>query len=692
MRKAVVALCLLAACKSTEPKPAAPPPVETPPKPTAEAAHPAPPPGIDLAILDKSVSPCDDFYRFACGKWIDATPVPPDQSRWTRSFDEIFDRNQYELREILEKNVEASADPFARQVHDYYATCMDESKAETASLATLKNELQKLESEPLQRAIADAQHHGARNAFFLFYSRQDFKDATQVIGGADQGGLGLPNRDYYFLEDAKSQKLRADYVAHVSRMLQLAGENAQQADAEAKQILELETTLAKASLAPKDRRDPKNTYHRLERKGLMATAPHFDWDAYFAAAGVPEVQAINVTAPDFFKAFDGVVEKTPPPLLKAYLRWHVIEGAADTLGKAFVDERFRFNQALTGAKQILPRWKRCVQMTDRAMGEALGRSFVKATNGDAGKAVAKEMIASIEDAFGRNLETLEWMDAEGKQASLYKLNKIFNKVAFPEEWRDYSSMNVGTDSLLANQMEATRFETQRQLAKIGKPLNRAEWNMTPPTVNAYYSSSLNEMVFPEGIMQLPFFSPDAPLDSNYGGLGMVMGHELTHGFDDQGRKFDGDGSYHEWWTPYTTKNFEERAACVAKQYDGYVAVKGTGPNDPDVHLQGRLTLGENLGDIGGLKLMLSALKKRGANLPPTNVGGFNDEQQAFIAFAQVWCTATRPEQLRTQALTNPHSTSQWRVNGPVSDNPDFARAFSCPANAPLNPAQRCQVW
>jgi len=449
--------------------------------------------------------------------------------------------------------------------------------------------------------------------------------------------------------------------------------------------MELETALAKASLGPIERRNPDKLYHRLERKGLAKTAPDFDWKAYFDGIGAANVTAINVTVPDFYKALDGLVKQTSLDDLKTYLRWHLVEFSANALGKDFVNERFRFEQALNGAKQILPRWKRCVEFTDRAMGEALGRSFVAATGGEKGKAIAKEMIVSIEEAFERDLGTLEWMDDAGKKASLYKLHKIFNKVDYPDKWRDYTTMEVGTDSLLANQIEAARFESKRQLAKIGKPLDRGEWGMTPPTVNAYYNGSLNEMVFPAGIMQLPFFSPDAPLDSNYGGLGMVMGHELTHGFDDQGRKFDGDGSLHEWWTTKTTKEFEERASCVAKQYDGYVAVD-------DVHLQGKLTLGENLGDIGGLKLMLSALRERRKGMQPTNVGGFDDDQQAFIAFAQVWCTNARPEQLRTQALTNPHSTSQWRVNGPVTDNPDFAKAFSCPAGAPLAPVNRCAVW
>ena len=504
-----------------------------------------------------------------------------------------------------------------------------------------------------------------------------------MIGGVDQGGLGLPDRDYYFRDDKKSEELRALYLDHVGRMLSMAGDA--QAQAHARRIFQLETDLARASLDRVSRRDPSKTYHRLDRTGLLTAAPHFDWNDYFAMVGAPEVQAINVTAPEFFRALDALLALGKLGEVRIYLKWRAIEAAADTLGVRFVEERFRYSQALTGAKAILPRWKRCVQMTDRALGEALGRSFVTTTVGAEGKAVAKEMILDIEQAFDSNLATLDWMDDAAKKASLYKLRKIDNKVAYPEKWRDYNRLTIGRNSLLENVLSAARFETARDLAKIGKPVDRGEWRMTPPTVNAYYSASLNEMVFPAGILQLPFFSLEAEVPSNYGGLGMVMGHELTHGFDDQGRKFDGDGNLREWWSPKVAKAYEERAACVAKQYDGYLAVE-------DVRLNGRLTLGENIADIGGVKLMISALRANRRGQPPSNVGGFDDEQQAFVAFAQVWCTNYRPEAARTQALTNPHSTAQWRVNGPVSDNPDFAAAFKCAAGSPMAPANRCTVW
>ena len=721
MKKLLVSVVLAAACQSapptrptasegttaaTPPSPANPPgaavtgtPGAAPPaagQPAAPTAPPAggsatapvkpEPPSVDPSAMDKSVDPCTNFYQYACGGWLKVTPIPEDRAQWGRGFSEIFQRNEALLHDILEKDARGEADPadpFAQKVGDFYSTCMDEQKAETASLETLKTQLESIDAvkdpKALAAQVADLQSHGAR-AFFGFGSQQDFKDATQVIGGADQGGLGLPDRDYYLKDDARMKDIRTLYQDHVGKMLELAGARPADAAKQAKTIIEIETALAKVSMDRVERRDPKKVYHRLERAGLAKAAPHFLWDVYFTQLGSPDVQAINVLVPDFFTGMDKLLAKPKYSDLHTYLRWKTIEAAGNMLGQKFVEERFRLTQALTGQKQIQPRWKRCVQMTDQALGEALGRSFVTTTIGDDGEKMAKDMIEGIEGAFGRNLGNVDWMDDQARTASQEKLRKINNKVGYPEKWRDYSTMQIGRESLLANAIAAAAFETRRDLAKIGKPVDRNEWGMSPPTVNAYYDPSMNEMVFPAGIMQSPFFKPDAPVKTNFGGLGMVMGHELTHGFDDQGRQFDGDGNLHEWWTPEVSKKFEERAACVAKQYDGYVTVE-------DIHLNGKLTLGENIADIGGLKLALSALhqKQGGASDPKA-------DQDFFVAFAQTWCTNYRPENLRLRANTDPHASAQWRVNGPVSDNPDFAKAFSCKADAPMAPQNRCVVW
>jgi predicted metalloendopeptidase len=658
-------------------------PVSTQPITASQKVPPEPQP-IDENAMDKSADPCSNFYQYACGGWLKATPIPADRATWGRGFSEIHQRNEALLHEILEKAAKGDndpADPYAQKVGDYYATCMNEDKAETGSLETLKAELARIDRVKTPHALGTEvgllQAMGA-NAFFGFGSQQDFKDARQVIGGADQGGLGLPDRDYYF--DADKKQLFTLYQDHVGKMLQLAGTPEADAKKQAAAIVKLESALAKVSMDRVKRRDPYAVYHRLERQGLMKTAPHFAWNQYFAALGRTDVDAISVTVPDFFKGMDKVLAKPDWHTIQVYLRWKAIEASQDTLGKAFVDEAFRMTSALNGAKAILPRWKRCVAQTDRALGEAVGRTFVETTIGDEGKAKAKEIIEGIEGAFRRNLATVDWMDDAARQASMEKLGKINNKVGYPAKWRDYSTMEIGRESPLANAIAAARFETKRDLDKIGKPVDRGEWGMTPPTVNAYYNPLLNEMVFPAGILQSPFFKTDAATAANYGGEGMVMGHELTHGFDDQGRQFDGDGNLREWWSKDVSDKFKERAACVVKQYSGYEAT-------PGVHLKGELTLGENLADVGGLKLALSALHEK--------TGGGADasaDRNFFIAFAQTWCTNSRTEQLKLQAATNEHSVPMWRVNGPVSDNPDFAKAFSCKEGSPMAPQNRCGVW
>ena len=649
-------------------------------------------PAVVEAVLDRTVDPCDDFYRFACGGWMKATPIPADRASWSRSFSEIYQRNETALRQILEDDAAGKpdpADPYAQKAGDFYATCMDEQKAETASLAALKTELARIDH--IQGATAFARELavlqlGGVNALFSFSSDQDAKDATLVIGSADQGGIGLPDRDYYLKDDASTKSIRAAYEQNIVELLQLLGEPEKQARADAKAVLRIETALAQASMDRVERRDPYNVYHRIERKGLIATAPHFLWNEFFRASGTPELQAINVVTPAFFKGVDAIVRNNDNLAnLKTYLRYQTLASAVPALGKRFVETRFKLTSKLNGAKEILPRWKRCVAMTDGLLGEATGRSFVAKTFGAEGKEQSLALLDGIEKAFSDNLGTLSWMDDATKQQALQKLRKIVNKIGFPDSYRNYDAMKIGRGSLLKNLRAATAFENKRQLDKIGKPLDRSEWQMTPATVNAQYNPALNDMTFPAGILQHPFFSADAAGSMNAGGIGMVIGHELTHGFDDQGRQYDADGNLRDWWTKESGEAFKERAACVVKQYDQYVAID-------DVHIKGALTAGENIADIGGLKMAYLAYKASRAGKPAPKASGFDEDQQVFLGFAQGWCQNTRPEAARLQALTNEHSTAEWRVNGAVSDNPDFAKAFSCRAGSKMAPEGRCTVW
>jgi putative endopeptidase len=648
--------------------------------------------GADPEALDRSINPCDDFYEFACGGWASRTSIPPDRPAWSRSFSEITERNLAILRESLEADATGHFEPGeqeARKLGDFYATCMDEEKAETSSAETLREEFARIDAitdrESLARTVA-ALHLRGVTALFAFRSQQDLRDATEMIGAADQGGLGLPERDYYLKRDAKSVELRTRYGEHVARMLELAGESQRVAAQHARTVVRIETALARGSLPVVERRDPYKVYHRIDREGLGHEAPVFPWSAYFVELGHPDISAINVAVPGFFAQLNRVLITAGIANLRTYLRWHLLDASARALGARFVDEDFRFTAVLTGTERLLPRWKRRVTATDQTLGEALGKPFVRRTFAVADRARARTMIEAIERSFDADVADLSWMDAETRARALEKAAQIANKIGFPDRWRDYGTLEIDRTSYLANLMRGAIFESRRQLDKIGHPVDRTEWLISPPTVNAYYNPSLNEIVFPAGILQPPFFMAAAPDPMNYGAIGMVMGHELTHGFDDQGRKFDGHGNLRDWWTPAVAEAFTQRAACLVRQFDAYVAVG-------DQHVNGKLTLGENIADQGGLKLAYAAYRGTDANATRTaRIQSFTAEQQFFISFAQSWCTKRRPDLERLLANVDPHSPPRDRVNGAVANLELFAAAFSCPAGSPMAPATRCAVW
>jgi endothelin-converting enzyme/putative endopeptidase len=645
--------------------------------------------GFSVKNIDATANPCTNFFQYACGSWLKNNPIPADQARWGR-FDQLEERNRDVLREILEaaSKPDAGRDLTARLIGDYYAACMDEKTVEAAGLKPLEDELGQIrglrDKAQLAAVVARLQREGA-DVMFQFSSGQDFKDSNQVIAQVDQGGLGLPERDYYLKQDAQSAKLRGEYVEHVARMFVLAGETAAEAKAGAETVMKMETALAEGSLDIVSRRDPEKVYHKIATREMETLSPVFHWNEYLRASGAPEFASVNVAWPAYLEALNGAIERFSLADWKTYLTWHVLHAAAPLLPEAFVKENFDFyGKTLTGTTEIRPRWKRCADFTDAELGEALGKEFVEKTFGAEGKARTLKMVDALEKALGQDLEQLPWMTAETKKQALVKLRAIANKIGYPDQWRDYSSVAIRRDDPVGNTERANAFEFERQLNKIGKPVDRQEWGMTPPTVNAYYDSSMNDINFPAGILQPPFYDNAMDDGVNFGGIGMVVGHELTHGFDDEGRQFDAKGNLRDWWTPEDAKEFEQRAACIEREYSKFEVAPGAMVN-------GKLTLGENTADNGGVRIALMALLNTIGGTEK-KIDGFTPEQRLFLAFGQVWCVNEREAALRMQVKTNPHAPGKERVNGVVQNMPEFQRAFSCQAGQPMVSANACRVW
>ncbi|MEP6571935.1 MAG: M13 family metallopeptidase [Gemmatimonadota bacterium] len=647
---------------------------------------------IDPANIDTTCAPCKDFALFANGGWLKRATIPGDQPAWG-SFNELQDANFAALHSILDSaaaEARTTKNPNTRKLGLFYASCMDSSSIETAGIKPLAHDLALIagihDRPEIQTTLARLKRYGI-SVPFGFSSRQDAKNSSRVIAGIGQSGLGLPDRDYYLRADTGSVALREKYVAHITTMFRLAGDDSSAAAKGAEAVLSLENALAQASMTRVEQRNPDSTYHLLSIAEVRKLAPDINWNAYFTGIGIAPATEINVSQPRFLAAADSLLREAPVTTWKSYLRWHLLANSASALDARFDDESFRFNSGvLTGVTQQHPRWRRCLERTDRSLGEILGQAYVETHFTPEAKARALQMVKNVQAEFRSRLKALTWMSDATKQKAYAKLNAIVNKIGYPDKWRDYSALQITPGDFLHNTRQVAAFATARDLAKIGKPLDRSEWGMTPPTVNAYYSSSLNEIVFPAGIMQPPFFNPQADDAVNYGGMGAVIGHELTHGFDDQGRKFDARGNLSGWWSDADAAAFTSRADIVADQFDGYVAVDS-------LHVNGHLTLGENLADLGGLTIAYGAYRRSLEGKPePEKLDGYTGPQRFFLAWAQVWRNVARPEYTRLLVNTNPHAPAVFRIIGPLSNMPEFAEAFSCKPGDTMVREMRAEVW
>jgi endothelin-converting enzyme/putative endopeptidase len=649
-------------------------------------------PSLDITSMDASVQPCEDFYRYSCGNWSKKNPIPADQASWDVYGKLAYD-NERLLWGILDQaaKIGAGRGDSERKIGDYFQACMDEPAVEKAGLQPIGPALKRIAAiqslADLAKAVTAGHADGTGSGtLFSISSDQDLENSQSVIAFANRGALGLPDRDYYTKTDAKSVEIRKKYVAHMASVFELLGDSAYNAASKARLVMAIETELASSMLTRVELRDPHKLLHKMDRKAFQALTPSFAWDGYFSALGLESAQTMNVTEPAFYQALEKALNAHKIADWRAFLRWNLIRDASPYLSSAFVNANFEFySKYLRGVPEQQPRWRRCVRWTDRDLGEVLGQVFVAKTFTPETKARTVAMTKEIELAMENDLKQLPWMGDDTRKRALEKLHSIVNKIGYPDKWRDYGALTISATDFGGNVLRSSQFEDRRQLAKIGKPLDRTEWGMTPPTVNAYYNPQMNDINFPAGVLQPPLFDPKLDEAPNYGNTGSTIGHELTHGFDDEGRQFDAQGNLKDWWTEKDGAEFDRRAKCVSDQYSGYIAVD-------DIHINGKLTLGEDVADLGGTMLAYYAWKHATEGKPQPTLDGLTPDQRYFVGMAQWACGEVRPEMKRERALTDPHSPLEYRINGVVSNMPEFARAYGCKAGQPMVRENACRVW
>jgi putative endopeptidase len=648
---------------------------------------------FDLNAIDKTADPCTDFFAYACGNWVKNNPIPSDQSRWGR-FNELSERNRYLLYLDLKKAADDPKTPLQRKYGDFYAACMNTDLADQLGDKPVRPVLNRIDAlsskDQLAALLSDLQTREGVNAFFGFGSSPDEKNSSMMIAVVVQGGLSLPDRDYYLEDSDRMKTIRSQYKDYVVALFKLAGDNDDKAASEADSVLAIETALAKASTPRVELRDPEKRYHFQPVSELKTLAPDFNWTTYISGLDAPGFDHLNIATPDFFKGLNEVIDQQSLDSLKSYLRFHALNENAAWLSTPYSDLHFGFFQkTLSGQAQQSARWKRCTAATDSALGEAVGQDWVKEHFPPQAKENMEKLVAALEKSLGEDIQNLSWMTPETKKQAEAKLAAFRQKIGYPESWRDYSKLEVKRDDLIGNLRRSDEFETARDLKKIGQPVDEKEWGMTPPTVNAYYSSSFNDINFPAGILQPPFYDVSKDPAVNFGAIGVVIGHEMTHGFDDQGSKYDGKGNVNNWWTPDDRKAFDERTGCEVNEYGNFEPVPGQ-------KLNGKLTLGENTADNGGIRIayqaLMSVLAQEGGDAKTKKIDDYTPEQRYFIAFAQVWCENRKDEYARVAARVDPHSPGKFRVNGVVRNFDEFGKAFGCKKGQPMMPNDPCVVW